>query len=69
MSELVTIKEAVKRLGAGYSRRSILRRIDSGEWREGVEWIDDRHAGATNRQIKINLTAVAEWRTKPAARR
>ncbi|PSB29930.1 hypothetical protein [Stenomitos frigidus] len=67
--QLVTISEASRLLGSGYSRRSILRRVDSGEWREGFEWIDDRRAGAANRQIKINLTAVNEWRVKPAAKR
>ncbi len=67
--ELVTLDAAAAQLGRGFSRRSILRRIDSGEWREGFEWIDDRRAGAANRQIKINLTAVNEWRVKPAAKR
>lgn len=68
-AELVTLETAAATLGRGYSRSSILRRINNGEWREGVEWIDDRRDGATYRQIKINLTAVQEWRRKPAARR
>lgn len=67
--ELVTLAEAARTLGRGFSRRSILRRIDSGEWVEGQHWIDDRRTGATNRQIKINLTAVMQWRTRPAAKR
>ena len=68
-AELVTLEEAAQRLGRGYSRSSMLRRINGGEWREGIEWIDDRRDGAAYRQIKINLTAVADWRRKPAARR
>lgn len=68
-AELVTLDEAAQRLGRGYSRSSILRRINNGEWREGIEWIDDRRGESRYRQIKINLTAVEEWRRKPAARR
>jgi hypothetical protein len=68
-AELVTIEEASSRLGKGFSRRSIVRRIDSEEWVEGIHWIDDRREGAAYRQIKINLTAVQEWRATPAAYR
>lgn len=67
--EYLPMDEAAKVLGEGYSRSSILRRINSEEWVEGVHWIDDRRAGTTYRRIKINLTAVNEWRRKPAARR
>ena len=66
-AELVTIEEATKRLGKGFSRRSILRRIDRSEWVEGVHWIDDRQQGNINRLIRINLTAVQLWRSTPAA--
>lgn len=68
-AELVTIEEASAKLGRGFSRRSILRRIDSGEWQEGIHWIDDRRMGSTKRIIKINLTAVMELRSVPAAYR
>lgn len=68
-AELISIEEASLRLGKGFSRRSIIRRIDSGEWTEGVHWIDDRREGGKNRIIKINLTAVQEWRGTPAAYR
>lgn len=68
-AELVTIEEASAKLGRGFSRRSILRRIDSGEWQEGLHWIDDRRMGSTKRIIKINLTAVMELRSVPAAYR
>lgn len=66
-AELVTIDEAAQRLGKGYSRRSIFRRIDSGEWKEGEHWIDDRRQDSDRRIIKINLTAVQELRETPAA--
>ncbi|NJP12681.1 MAG: hypothetical protein HC866_27125 [Leptolyngbyaceae cyanobacterium RU_5_1] len=68
-AELVSLEEASKRLGRGFSRRSMLRRIDSSEWQEGIHWIDDRRPGSSKRLIKINLTAVSEWRTTPAAKR
>jgi hypothetical protein len=67
--ELVTINEAAKRLGRGYSRSSILRRIKDLEWQEGVHWIDDRRGGSAYRCIKINLAAVQQWRRIPAAKR
>jgi hypothetical protein len=66
-AELVTIDEATQRLGKGYSRRSIFRRIESGEWVEGLHWIDDRPLNSSRRIIKINLTAVNELRSTPAA--
>jgi hypothetical protein len=66
-AELVTIAEASDRLGEGYSRSSIFRRIRSGEWQEGIHWIDDRRQDSDRRIIKINLTAVNELRGIPAA--
>lgn len=66
-AELLTLEEASKRLGKGFSRRSILRRIDSGEWQEGLHWIDDRREGSAYRLVKINITAIQEWRATPAA--
>ena len=66
-AELVPIKEASQRLGQGYSRSSITRRIRSGEWKEGIHWIDDRPLGSGKAIIKINLTAVNELRAIPAA--
>jgi len=66
-AELVTIGEASSHLGKGFSRSSIFRRIRSGDWIEGIHWIDDRQIGSSNRLIKINLTAVQLWRSTPAA--
>jgi hypothetical protein len=66
-AELLSIPEAYKQLGKGYSRRSIFRRISSGEWIEGLHWIDDRPQNSARRIIKINVTAVNELRATPAA--
>ncbi len=68
-SQLATIEEAHERLGKGYSRSSILRRIESGEWKEGFHWIDDRREGSLKRVVKINLEAVNRLRVVPAGRR
>jgi hypothetical protein len=68
-AELVTIEEASDRLGRGFSRSNILRRINSGEWEEGEHWIDCRRDGTFYRQIKVNLTAVFERMATPAAHR
>jgi hypothetical protein len=66
-AELVSLREAIDRLGEGYSRSSIYRRIRSGEWEEGVHWIDDRPQDSSKRIIKINLTAIQKLRGTPAA--
>lgn len=66
-AEPVDISEASKRLGKGYSRRSIFRRIESGEWVEDLHWIDDCPQNSARRIIKINLTAINELRASPAA--
>lgn len=68
-AQLVTIEEAHEKLGKGYSRSSILRRIESNEWKEGIHWIDDRRIGALKRVIKINLKEVNQLRAMPAGRR
>lgn len=68
-AELVTLSEAARQLGRGYSRSSILRRIASEEWREGIEWIDDRPHTSKHRIIKIDLAAVEVLRRKTAAKR
>jgi hypothetical protein len=65
----IPLRQAVEQLGKGYSRRTILRRIDTGEWLEGVHWIDDRRTGSSRRLIKINLEAVEKWRKTPVAKR
>lgn len=69
MSEYLSLEEASDLLGRGYSKRSIIRRIDNGEWKEGIHWIDDRRSGSKYRLIKINLEEVEKWRKRPAAKR
>lgn len=66
---LVTVREASQLLGRGYSRRSITRRIESGEWVEGKHWVDDRRVGATRRIIKINLNEIMKTRSQLAGER
>ncbi|WP_414624400.1 hypothetical protein [Calothrix sp. CCY 0018] len=66
-AELLTIQEASKRLGKGFSRSSILRRIRSEQWKEGLHWVDARRNDSMNRLIKINITAVLNGFTTPAA--
>jgi hypothetical protein len=68
-ADLLTIPVASKQLGAGYSRNSILRRIESGEWAEGIHWIDDRRAGTSRRRILIVMSAVSALRSTSAAYR
>ncbi|MGB7416232.1 MAG: hypothetical protein WA902_18665 [Thermosynechococcaceae cyanobacterium] len=66
-AELVTLGEASRQLGKGFSRSSMLRRIESGEWQEGTHWVDARRKGSVYRVIKINLTAVRVALATPAA--
>jgi hypothetical protein len=67
--DLLTIAQTHQKLGKGFSRKSIMRRIESGDWAEGVHYIDDARSDSRLRSIKINITAVQEWRSTPAAKR
>lgn len=67
--DCVTIDEAYKLLGRGYSRRSILRRIESGEFTEGEHWINDASPYSKKRNIKINLEAIRRLRATPTHQR
>ena len=65
----VDIDKAGRYLGRGWSRSSILRRIDSGELIEGVHWIDDSPMTSPRRRIKLNILAIEQYLSKPAALR
>lgn len=67
--DLVSIVEAPTVFGAGWSRRSILRRIDSGEFKEGVHWIDEAPIGAVHRRIKLVKPAIEAHLSTPAGAR
>lgn len=67
--DCVTIDEAHKLLGRGYSRRSILRRIESGEFVEGEHWVNDASPHSKKRNIKINLEAIRRLRATPTHQR
>ena len=49
-----------ERLGRGYSRASIWRRINSGDWKEGHHWVNHARQDARIRLVKINVAAVLE---------
>lgn len=67
--DLLTIAQTSEKLGKGFSRKSITRRIEAGDWVEGIHYIDDAPSYSKLRSIKINLPAVLEWRSTPAAQR
>ncbi|MEM7580737.1 MAG: hypothetical protein ACFB02_08410 [Mastigocoleus sp.] len=67
--DLITILEARKKLGVGYSRSTIMRRIADGDWIEGVHYIDDAPRNARYRSIRLSLPAIQEWRSMPSAKR
>jgi len=68
-NNLLTIKEAAERLGQNYSDRSIHRLIESGEWQEGIHWINQARATAKNRRIKINIAEAEKYAGISAAYR
>jgi hypothetical protein len=67
--DLLTIGQTAEKLGKGFSYKSIQRRIACGDWVEGYHFIDDAPSYSKLRSIKINLPAVLEWRSTPAAER
>ncbi|ARV58099.1 hypothetical protein BZZ01_05120 [Nostocales cyanobacterium HT-58-2] len=66
-NDLVTLEECYSKLGQGFSRSSILRRINSGEYQEGVHWVNVASVNVKNRIIKINMAAIRELISTPAA--
>lgn len=58
-----TIAQASKELGAGFSAKSLRRRIDSGVFKEGVHYCN--LGLGTKRQLRLNVEAIrdlASWR-------
>lgn len=60
-ADLVTIEDAAITLGKNFSKRSIRRLIQSGEWTEGVHWVNQARLGATKRRVKIVLPAALKY--------
>lgn len=69
LSEIVDLETAAVQLGKGFSLKSMMRRIESGEWQEGIHWFDCRRMGTSRRRIRINLEAVRESWATPAVHR
>lgn len=67
--DCVTLEEAHKLLGRGYSPRNIFRRIAAGEFKEGEHWINDASPNSKKRNIKINLEAIRRLRATPSHQR
>ena len=67
--DLIDIKEAPRILGRGYSRKSIDRRIKSGEFIEGIHWINDASINSKYRIIKMNVDAIRQLRATPSHQR
>ena len=57
----VPIEEAHKFLGGGWSKHSILKRIEQGELEEGKLWRDERSLSSRLALKKINVYAVDRW--------
>lgn len=56
MSEAIRI--LTRERGRGFSRSTILRRIESGEWIQGKHWESDHRVASERRLIKINVDYV-----------
>ena len=67
--DLVSIADAPATFGKGWSRRSILRRIDAGEFLEGTHWIDEAPTGSAVRRIKLVKSAIESHLSTPAGAR
>lgn len=68
--ELITMELLSEKLGKGYSRSSILKRIDiTEEWKEGQHWVDVAPSGSKYRKIKLVLPAILKEVSTPIAMR
>lgn len=60
--DLVPLKEAPSIFGDGWSRRSILRRIENNELKEGEHYINDAPPSSSRRKIKLIISGIEAWR-------
>jgi hypothetical protein len=60
IAEWIDIKDAGKRLGRGWGRNTIKRRIDKSQLIEGIHYRDDRLPDALYGTYKINITAIVQ---------
>lgn len=64
-NDLMPLREAVKELD--YSATTMYRRINSGDWVEGIHWVDDSVKNAKYKKILINIKEVNKLRTVSAS--
>jgi hypothetical protein len=69
IENLIDLADAPDFFGRGFSRRNILRRIDSGEFKEGLHFINTAPPGSLKAQIKLNKSAIEEYFSTPHAAR
>jgi hypothetical protein len=63
--DLVPLRKAVEKLG--YSTSTMKRRIESGDWVEGLHWVNDAAKNAKCRKILVNIKEVNKLRTVSAS--
>ncbi len=57
-ADLLTLEEVYTKLGAGYSPRTLRRKIASGEYKQGVHYF---RTGGNSGIIKVYLPAIKQW--------
>jgi hypothetical protein len=63
--DLVPLRKAAKELE--YSAATMYRRINAGDWVEGLHWVDDAARNAKCKKILINIKEVNKLRTVSAS--
>ncbi|MBH8566690.1 hypothetical protein I8748_31835 [Nostoc sp. CENA67] len=56
-SNLLTLEEAYRKLGKGFSPRSLRRKIASGEYKQGIHYF---RSNGVNGIIKVNILAIKQ---------
>lgn len=62
ISQWVSISRAAEILGHKFSEPSIRRRIQSGQWKENVHWVNISN-GNERRSYRINVSAISDVST------